>query len=242
MAHALLIGGTKGLGKVVANDMSLRGDTVSIIGRNKSDFDSDNIHSYGVDITDYDNIRNTINKIIDKNGPLNYCIFLQRYRGGGDQWSGEIETTLSATKNIVECVSSGFGDNDNCIIMVGSVFSRYVGEGQALSYHIAKAGLEQMMRYYALNLGKKGVRVNGIMPFTFLKEESKEFYFNNKELMGLYEKITPLDRMGATEDCSNLIMFLCSPLASFITGQNILIDGGMSLHWPESLVRNMNGI
>ncbi len=242
MAHVLLIGGTKGLGRVVANKMALRGDVVSIIGRSESDFNDKNVYSYGVDITDFEATRDTVSKIIDKNGLLSYCVFLQRYRGDGDQWDGEINTTLSATKNIVEFISSNFDNKDNCIIMVGSVFSKYAGEGQALSYHVAKAGLEQMMRYYALNLGEKNIRVNGIMPFTFLKEESKDFYINNEELMELYKKITPLNRMGETEDCSNLITFLCSPLASFITGQNILIDGGMSLHWPESLVRNMNKI
>jgi NAD(P)-dependent dehydrogenase (short-subunit alcohol dehydrogenase family) len=72
-----------------------------------------------------------------------------------------------------------------------------------------------------------------------LKDESKEFYLNNKPLFELYEDIVPLKRMGTTEDSANVIRFLCSSQASFVTGQSILIDGGLSLQWPESMARGL---
>jgi NAD(P)-dependent dehydrogenase (short-subunit alcohol dehydrogenase family) len=99
-----------------------------------------------------------------------------------------------------------------------------------------------MMRFYAVNLGRKGIRVNAITPFTFLKEESRDFYLNNKPVMELYEKITPLGRMGTTEDSARAIAFLCSSQSGFINGQNIFVDGGLSLVWPETLARNLVGI
>ena len=117
-----------------------------------------------------------------------------------------------------------------------------MGEGQALGYHVAKAGLNQMMRYYAVNLGRKGIRVNAVTPFTFLKEESRDFYMKNQALHDLYRKITPLGRMATAEDSARVIAFLCSPGAGFVNGQNIYVDGGLSLVWPETLARNLSGL
>jgi NAD(P)-dependent dehydrogenase (short-subunit alcohol dehydrogenase family) len=246
MTHSIVIGGTRGLGRVVARQMAARGDVVSVVGRTEvpeEDLKVGVINSYKADVDDADNIYSTLDDLVKKSGKVNYCVFLQRYRGKGDDWAGEFQTTLTATKKIVEHLTPQFSEGeDNGFMMVSSVFSQYIGEGQALSYHVAKAGLDQMMRYYALNLGSKNIRVNAISTFTFLKDESKEFYLKNKPLIELYESIVPLKRMGTTEDSSNVISFLCSPQASFVTGQSVLIDGGLSLHWPESLSRRLKGI
>jgi len=243
MTHSVIIGGTKGLGKIVACQFAARGDTVSVIGRTEllpETFDVKNIRFYKADINDPQAIDIALNALVKDNGKANYCVFLQRYRGKDDDWMGEIQTTLTATKNIIEHLIPQFSQaGDNGIIMVSSVFSKYIFEGQALSYHIAKAGLDQMMRYYALHLGPKGIRVNSIMPFTFLKEESKSYYLNNKPLLDLYKSIIPLNRMATAEDSANVIDFLCSPKASFVSGQSIMVDGGLSLHWPESLARRL---
>ncbi len=133
-------------------------------------------------------------------------------------------------------------EGDKGIVMVSSVFSKQVGEGQLASYHVAKAGLDQLMRYYAVNLGSKSIRSNGVTPFTFLKEESKSFYLSNLPLTEMYANIIPLRRMATTEDSANAINFLCSPSASFLTGQNITVDGGLSLVWPETLARRLSGL
>jgi len=246
MTHSLVIGGTKGLGRVVARQLAQRGDTVSVLGRSElaaEDLKAGRIRSFRADINDKDAVTPALDEIVEANGALNYCVFLQRYRGKDDDWAGELQTTLTATKNIVDHIAGRFSANgDNGIVMVSSVFAKYVGEGQALSYHVAKAGLDQMMRYYALNLGAKKIRVNGITPFTFLKEESKSFYLGNKPLVELYESIVPLGRMATTEDSASVIVFLCSPSAGFVTGQNITVDGGLSLAWPESLARRLKQI
>ena len=60
--------------------------------------------------------------------------------------------------------------------------------------------------------------------------------------MGLYEEIVPLGRMPTSEDSANVISFLCSPAAAFVSGQNIYVDGGLSLVWPETLARKLKSI
>jgi len=243
MTHSVVIGGTKGLGRVVARLLAKRGDKVSVLGRNvvsPSDLASENITSYAVDIADKTALFPALQKMVEEQGKVNYCIFLQRYRGTSDPWEGEFNTTLTATRNIVDHLIPDFKtEGDKGIVIVSSVFGKHVGKGQAASYHVMKAGLEQLMRYYAVNLGSKNIRSNGITPFTYLKEESKSIYLQNQPLMNLYEKIVPLQRMGTAEDSAHAIEFLCSPKASFLTGQNLLIDGGLSLVWSETLARDL---
>jgi NAD(P)-dependent dehydrogenase (short-subunit alcohol dehydrogenase family) len=246
MSHALIVGGTRGLGRALMRILAGRGDHVSVIGRRESpeaDTRVQNTRHWIVDLQDDNATLRTVESVVNERGPLHYLIFCQRYRGQGDDWAGEIQVSLTATKQIVEALVPKFSpDGDRGIVLVSSVFGDRVGEGQQLSYHLGKAGINQMSRFYAVNLGPKGIRVNTVTPFTFLKEESRDFYVNNKELQALYQEIVPLKRMGTTEDSANAVAFLCSPAAGFINGQNLYVDGGLSLVWPETLARKLKSI
>jgi len=229
------------MGREVVKIMTSRGCHVTVIGRrepNSQDREIANADFHLVDIQDEAATKKVLSKAISVNGKLNYLVFCHRYRGEEDPWAGEIDVSLYATKYIVEFVSESFEeDGDKSIVFVSSVFGDFVGEGQQVSYHVGKAGLNQLMRFYAVNLGRKGIRVNAITPFTFLKEESKQFYLKNEKLMSLYKDIVPLGRISTSEDNANVVGFLCSPEACFIAGQNIYIDGGLSLVWQETLAR-----
>ena len=243
MGHALIIGGTRGLGREVVRLFCSLGYLVSVIGRREPPEIDKSISGarYRIaDLADTKILKALIEDIAAKNGPLNYIVFCQRYRGNGDPWEGEIDISLTLTKLVVEGSQNHFErGGDNAIVLVSSVFADFIGESQAIGYHVGKAGLNQMMRYYAVTLGQKGIRVNSVTPFTFLKDESKDFYVQNEKLSNLYKEIIPVRRMGTTADSANLISFLCSPRSSFINGQSIYVDGGLSLVWPETLARKL---
>jgi NAD(P)-dependent dehydrogenase (short-subunit alcohol dehydrogenase family) len=246
MTHSIIIGGTKGLGRVVTRQFASRGDRVTVIGRSEAveaDLAAGDVKIYSCDITDAAALKQTLNDIIAARGEVNYCVFLQRYRGKDNDWDGEYHTSLTATKNTIEHLIPHFAkEGDKAVAMVSSVFAKHIGAGQLASYHVAKAALEQLMRFYAVTLGPQAIRSNAITPFTFLKEESQSFYLNNQPLLSMYQDIIPLGRMATTDDSANAINFLCSPAASFLTGQNILIDGGLSLVWPETLARRITAL
>lgn len=246
MPHTLIVGGTRGLGRVAGRVLAASGHDVSIIGRREppaEDRTQARTRHWVADLTDATAFDAAVADALGASGPLHYVVFCQRYRGKDDDWTGEIEVSLTATRRIVEGLKDRFAPSgDRGLVMVSSVFGTFVGEGQALSYHVAKAGMDQMARYYAVNLGRKGIRANIVTPFTFLKDESKEFYLKNEPLHDMYRKVVPLGRMATTEDSAGVIAFLCSPAAGFVNGQNIFVDGGLSLVWPETLARQLSGV
>jgi NAD(P)-dependent dehydrogenase (short-subunit alcohol dehydrogenase family) len=191
-----------------------------------------------VDLLDEKALQAALRKIIRQNGKLNNIVFCQRFRGEGDGWTGEVRTSLSATKSLIEWLVDKFDvRGEKAIVVVASIAYWWVAGEQGPGYHVAKAGLVQLARYYAATLGPRGIRVNCVSPGTTVKDENRDFYRQNRPLRELYAAITPLGRMGTAEDVADVVAFLCSEKAGFITGQNIIVDGGVSLQWPESLAR-----
>lgn len=244
--HFLIIGGTKGIGRALVRTFAGKSRVISVIGRasiSEEDKNLPGVRYWSVDLTDKQRLLVVLSDILNKSGKLSHLVFLQRYRDGGDDWLGEIEVSLTATKEIIEHLADEFSGNDeNSIVIVGSIADRLVFEEQPVSYHVAKAGLNQMARYFAVALGPKGIRVNCVLPGTVLKDESKDFYLRNEEIHNLYKKIIPLGRMGTSEEVAGVIDFLCSKAGAFVTGQSIIVDGGLSLQGHESLARRLSSL
>jgi NAD(P)-dependent dehydrogenase (short-subunit alcohol dehydrogenase family) len=126
------------------------------------------------------------------------------------------------------------------IVVMGSVAGVSVEDEQPVSYHAGKAALLEMVKYYAVRLGPKGIRVNYIIPGLTIKPEAREFYDANPELEQTYEAITPLGRMGTVEDIANLVDFLISEKSSYMTGQTLTLDGGIGLRSQWNLARKVS--
>ncbi len=112
--------------------------------------------------------------------------------------------------NITSCAGTDCGANP------------YIG-----IYSVSKAGLIMFTKLWALELGANNITVNAICPGIFFTPiyESREFI---KEWMKLRKVSLPINRVGETIDVANVALFLASPSADYITGQNIILDGGMT--------------
>jgi NAD(P)-dependent dehydrogenase (short-subunit alcohol dehydrogenase family) len=241
--HTLVVGGTKGIGWTLVRRLSAVGEVVSVIGRSRTnELDNPNVRGWAVSVTDAKALDHALADIERAHGAVSGVVLLQRYRGDGDDWAGEVATTLTATRQLLEWSSSHLEDRGSgkSVVIVSSVAGSYVAVEQPVSYHMAKAALTHMVRYYAVQLGPCQIRINAISPGTIVKEESKGFYQDHPELEQLYREIVPLGRMGTAEDVADLAQFLMSARASFLTGQNIVLDGGASLHAHESLARSVS--
>ncbi len=240
--HAVVVGGTRGLGRVVVERFLARGFDVTAISRNPPAGASAARH-VAADLETLHSADATVAEALQSGGPVRYLVFCQRYRGTGDPWQGEIQVGLNASRLLIEGFAAHFcGTGDRAVGIVSSVYADSVGSSQPVGYHVVKAGLNQMVRYYAWELGRRGIRANAAMPLTYIKPESRAFYASKPDLQALYDRFVPLRRLGEADDSANLLDFLCSEKASFINGQCIFVDGGVSVVWPEELARNLTGL
>jgi NAD(P)-dependent dehydrogenase (short-subunit alcohol dehydrogenase family) len=240
--HSLIVGGSRGLGREISFVIKEKfGGTISILCRNGDAeiFGHDSYCHLEADLCEPSRVVKVIKESIKENGKLNRVIFCQKYRGGND-WTGHLNVGCESVYRILEELKTDGLAINASVVMVGSTASHFVFSEQPIAYHVAKAGLEVMMKCYALELGANGVRVNMVCPGTFIKNESKSFYEKELALKKLYEKLNPLGRMGQSQEIANVVGFLCSDEASFLTGQNLWLDGGVSLRAAEPLAREIS--
>jgi NAD(P)-dependent dehydrogenase (short-subunit alcohol dehydrogenase family) len=243
--HAVVVGGTRGLGRVVVERFLARGCVVSVVSRQRpADFpDQGDIQHFSADLERGEGLAELCGRIAGTGGPIRYVVLSQRFRGQGDPWAGEIQVGLTASRDLIEGFSGHFAEGDDCGIgVVSSVYAEFVGSSQPVGYHVVKGGLNAMVRHYAATLGRRGIRVNAIMPLTYLKRESRVYYEQNEKLMDTYRRLVPLGRLGTAEESADALDFLCSPRASFITGQCLFLDGGVSTVWQEEVAKTFAGL
>jgi NAD(P)-dependent dehydrogenase (short-subunit alcohol dehydrogenase family) len=240
--HVLVVGGTRGIGRAVVLAQHAAGRLVSVVGAHAAEgaSASPGIEYWVADLTDAAVRTRVLADIAQRRGKLTHLVLMQRFRGQGDPWQGELETSLSVTRAVIEqCAGEFDGRPENSIVIVGSIAARFIAGEQPVGYHVAKAALEHMARYYAVALGPRGIRVNCVSPSTVLKEESADFYRARPEIVDLYRRIIPLGRMGTAEEVASVVGFFCSPASSFVTGQALIVDGGVSVLGQEALARRM---
>jgi NAD(P)-dependent dehydrogenase (short-subunit alcohol dehydrogenase family) len=222
------------------------GNCVSVLGRTPSvDVHSPKLTHYAIDVSNREALLSSLDQAVERYGKLTSVVFMQRHRAKKDELDMELTVALTATKNAIDHLVnqqyfSSYGGQSNSIVLVSSIADQYVAPEQSLGYHLGKAGISQLARYYALTLGPMGIRVNSVSPCVVAKDEAKNFYDTNEWLVDRYREFIPLGRMGKPQDIVNAIMFLAGEQASYITGQNIVVDGGLTLRSHESLIRDFS--
>lgn len=236
MKRTIVVGGSRGIGQSVAALLGARGHDVTIIARTPPSTPVPRAEYWHVDLTDEHACSSTLEQIVRAHGAIHHLVFVQRYRGSGESWSGELEVALDATRRVIETLAGAL-TAEASIVIVSSINSTLITRELPLGYHVAKAAVNQMARYYAVALGGRHIRVNSVSPGTVLKDESRAFYQQNRVLQTVLDHVVPLGRMGTAEDIARVVAFLCSDDSCFVTGQNIVVDGGVSLEWQENVAR-----
>jgi NAD(P)-dependent dehydrogenase (short-subunit alcohol dehydrogenase family) len=243
MGHLIVIGGTRGIGLTFTRLVSPQYKRVTVLARSQPAdpiSGKDNVKFVSTNVQNLAALRRSLHRAVKAGGPVSSVALFQRHRGKEASWEGNLKVSLTATRAVVDCLQDKFARRgEKSIVMISSIASRFIADEQDEGYHVAKIGLIALMRFYAFKLGPLGIRVNAVSPGTLLKDESRDFFVKNAKLHELYRQITPLRRMGTAGDVAQVVRFLLSDQASFITGQEIIVDGGVGLQWQESLARRL---
>lgn len=238
--HAIVVGGTRGLGRGLVDLWSEGTGTISVIGRKLPDTKAvpprSGVQYYAADVTDAASIGPVIDQIASAAGTVTHLVFSQRFRGTGDSLDGELDVSLKGTHRFIEyMLANKHFARPAAIVVVSSVLGQFIAAEQPLGYHVTRAALDQLVRFYAVQLAAQGIRVNAVAPNLIEKEEGREYYRENPDLKQHYESVIPLGQMGTPRDVAYAIDFLCSERAAHITGQTLVVDGGLTAVMQHSL-------
>ncbi len=142
------------------------------------------------------------------------------------EWDDVLRTNLSGIFNMTQVAAKQMMvQRSGRIINISSIAGSFGGKGQA-NYAATKAGINAMTRVLALELCRKNITVNAVAPGMVETEMSSRV--RNLDGKNILSRI-PLSRFGRPEDIAEAVVFLVSDKASYITGQVITVDGGLSL-------------
>lgn len=149
-----------------------------------------------------------------------------------------LKAAFFASQEAIKQMSKNGG---GVIINISSVASDLVCQ-ESPAYHVAKAGINQMTRYLAMHAGAYNIRVNSVVPGFIIQDENMNRY--SDELNTHYKKIAefchPIGHTGTSADVAEAVFFLCSPQSKFITGQSIVVDGGLIIQEHSNLIFNFD--
>ncbi|MCS6896437.1 MAG: SDR family oxidoreductase, partial [Nitrospira sp.] len=164
-----------------------------------------------------------VNILVNNAGIIHDDLFV---RLEPENWEKVIRTNLGGTYNFCRAVAySMMKQRQGRIINVSSVAAERANPGQT-NYAASKGAINSFTRALAVELASRGVTVNAVAP-GFIETEMTEAVRNKAGEM--IKKMIPMRRFGRPDDIAKAIVFLASPDASYLTGQVLTIDGGLSL-------------
>lgn len=238
---ALVTGGSRGIGKSIALKLASMGANV-VINYSSSDVKANEvvaeIKELGRDalavkanVAKMDEAKDLVEKTNEKFGKIDILVnnagitrdnLLMKM--SEEEWDAVFSVNMKGTFNVTKSLIRGMIKQKNCsIINIASVVGITGNAGQC-NYSAAKAGIIGFTKSLAKEVGKKNVRVNAIAPGFIETDMTNELSDKVKQE---YMKNIPLQRLGKPEDIANAVAFLASDMSGFVTGQVLVVDGGM---------------
>lgn len=237
MARTIVVtGGTRGIGRAIAEEFLSRGDRVAVCYRSNEAAAASlqaaypSVHLYALDVGNGEAVTEVFTAIARDLGPVDVLV-----NNAGEAWAGllsdmtEEEWDRLYTTNVKGCflcsrqvIPAMVRARNGCIINLSSMWGQ-VGASCEVAYSASKAAVIGFTKALAKELGPSGVRVNCVAPGVI--ETDMVSNLTEADLVALAEE-TPLGRLGSPADVAAAVTFLASPAASFLTGQVIAPNGG----------------
>jgi 3-oxoacyl-[acyl-carrier protein] reductase len=242
---AIVTGGSRGIGKAIVSALAKEGAKVAFVYKGSTDaakaLEGEIAAAGGIakahqaDVADPTAAERVVEAVLAEWGRVDILVnnagvirdklFLQME---AEDWNAVIGTNLTGSFAFCRAVARqmAFKQRSGRIINVSSVAAEHVNVGQA-NYAASKGALNSLTRALAVDLGRRNVLVNAVAP-GFIETDMSQAVRNLAGEDNL-KKLIPVRRLGKPEDVAAVVVFLCGPAASYITGQVITVDGGLSL-------------
>ena len=234
--NVFISGASRGIGKDIALHFAKNGFNVVGTSRKEFNFNEnlENLIPIKLDITNRDDIKdcfdhlksqNLLPNILVNNAGITSDQILLRMKD--EDWDNVIATNLTGTYNLSKVFIKNMIRNKNGRIINISSVSGLMGNPGQVNYSSSKSALNGFTKSLAKEVGSRNITVNSVAPgyietdmTSFIDDESKSTIIKN----------IPLGRFGNVSDISEVVMFLASNDASYITGQTISVDGGLLMY------------
>lgn len=236
-------GGSRGIGRAIAQGFAERGATVIITGREQATLDQaakeigDEVHTCVCDVARSASIQDCAKRVLDQFGRVDTlvnCAGVNRRKPAIEFSEEDYDFVTDINLKGAFLMSQEIGRSQlergsGCQINIASLNTDRPLKN-VLPYAMSKAGMGHMTRGLALEWGPRGVRVNAIAPGFILTDLTKKLWSN--PVMQEWNKAnTPQQRLGTPEDMIGAAIFLASPASAFMTGQTLYVDGGYTAGW-----------
>jgi 3-oxoacyl-[acyl-carrier protein] reductase len=235
--NALVTGSTRGIGRAIAESLAGAGARVAVVGRDQARAADaaaavgNGARGFAADVSDPASVVALVEAVEKEFGQIDILVNnagLTRdnilFRIKDDDWDAVLDANLRGAFVAIRAVARGMiKRRSGRIINIASVVGITGNKGQA-NYAASKAGLIGLTKSVAKELGSRNVLVNAVAP-GFI-ETDMTAAMTPEARSGLAGQI-PLERLGTPQDVAGVVTFLASDLAAYITGQTLVVDGGM---------------
>ena len=242
---ALVTGGSRGIGRGIVLALAREGAKVTFVFHSNQDAAKkleEEVAAAGgwakgvqADVSDTSVAERVVGGVVAEHGRLDILVnnagvirdklFLKMEV---DDWNAVLNTNLNGTFAFCKAVSQqmAFKQRSGRIVNLSSIAAEHVNKGQA-NYAASKGAVNSFTRVLAAELAGRNVLVNAVAP-GFIATDMSQAVRNMAGEDNL-KKLIPVKRLGTPDDIANVVVFLCSPAAAYVTGQVITVDGGLSL-------------
>lgn len=242
---AMVTGASRGIGRAIALDMARAGADVILASRKQDDMEkvAEEIRAIGrravtvaAHIGKIPDISSLVNKAIESFNRIDILVNNAATNPTMDPaimaseraWDTVMNLNLKGLFFLSQAVARVMKDQGNGVIINIASVAGIMAHTILPIYAISKAGVIHTTKIMAADWAQYGIRVNAISPGQ-VKTYMSQALWSNPEIYDMTMERTPLKRMAEPEEIASAVVFLASDRASFITGQNFLVDGGVSL-------------
>lgn len=238
---ALVTGASRGIGRAIANRLAAEGCALALCARGDDglravlpelEAQGAQVHCGAVDVSDGNALRRFVTEAVEALGGLDIFVHNASAFGGTDEegWRGMFDIDLMGAVRGVDAAMPALGKSDAASVVFIATTAAVEAFRGPRAYNAVKAALIAHANSLSQALGPEGVRVNSVSPGPIYSPDGPwgRVEKNDPAFFEATKRGVALGRLGTPEEVANAVAFLASPAAAFITGANLIVDGGFT--------------